>query len=80
MLIVACREMTSGDKGVNLVTSKVLRSCKLHCQGPLSGDLAGARQAACTCLLSEPFPFASHIGEGGVARLQPSYCAACVVR
>ncbi len=29
ILMVACREITSGDKGCNVVTSSLLRSCSI---------------------------------------------------
>jgi hypothetical protein len=36
MLIVACLEMTSGDRGVSLDTTSVLRSCDAKRQGEVS--------------------------------------------
>jgi hypothetical protein len=38
MLMVACREMTSGDRGVSLAGSRVLRSCSKRQCGELSTD------------------------------------------
>ena len=57
MLMVACREMTSGDSGVSLLTSKVARSCsrQWHDQ-PAAGIGRKHVRGRRARLLSEPLP------------------------
>jgi hypothetical protein len=46
ILIVACRLITSGDSGVSLVTSRVLRSCFARCEVSTFFSVLGAAAIA----------------------------------